>query len=132
MPLVADFADVISLFSNGDLEPVTLERWVPGQARRGTPLRDGAANRYADQGQLDPCFWVPDGAGEFGQSMPAGDRPRERIRAYCTAEVRAGRGSSLQADVLRLADGRRYKVTSCRRWDPSGNFFEVGAELIDE
>ena len=131
MPLVSDFSDVVALFSNADLDPVTLERWVPGVVRRGTAIRDGSTNKYEDVGTLDPCFLVP-GAGEGGQSLPAGERAREQIVAYTTTLLRADRNPAGQPDVLRRADGRRYKVTSCKPWGLSGNFYEVRAELLDE
>ncbi len=132
MPLVADFSDVVSLFSNADLDALTLERWVPGVVRRGTAIRDGATNKYEDVGALSPCFAVPSGGGEGGQSLPAGERAREQIAVYCTTLLRADRNPSGQADVLRRADGRRYKVTSCKPWGLSGGFYEVRAELLDE
>lgn len=131
MPLVDDFADVIGAFSNADLDPVTLERWVPGQTRKGTAIRDGASNKYADVGVLEPCFLAP-AAGEYGQTLPAGDRAREQVVAYTTTLLRADRNPSGQPDVLRRGDGRRYKVTSCKPWGLSGNFYEARAELLDE
>lgn len=130
MPLVADFSDVVGLFSNADLDEVTLERWVPGQARRGTAIRDGATNRYADVGPLRPCFLVP--GAESGQTLPAGERAREQVVAYTTTLLRADRNPAGQPDVLRRADGRRYKVTACKPWGLSGGFYEVRAELLDE
>lgn len=132
MPLVDDFSDVVALFSNADLDPVTLERWVPGVVRKGTAIRDGASNKYADVAVLDPCLLVPSGAGESGQSLPAGERAREEVTAYTVRELRADRNPSGQADVLRRADGRRYKIVSCRAWGLSGNFYEARAQLLDE
>lgn len=131
MPLVADFSDLVSIFDNSDLDAVTLERWVPGQARRGTPIRDGSSNRYEDVEALSPCFVVPAG-GEGGQTLPAGERAREQIAVYCRTLLRADRNPTGQADVLRRADGRRYKVTSCKPWGLSGGFYEARAELLDE
>ena len=131
MPLVADFSDVVQAFSNADLDPVTLERWVPGVVRKGTAIRDGATNRYVDVGVLDPCFIVPAG-GEYGQTLPAGERAREQVVAYTTTLLRADRNPAGQTDVIRRADGRRYRVTRCRPWGLSGAFYESVADLIDE
>lgn len=103
----------------------------PDFARRFT-LRRARSLSFANEGEVSTSYGETSMIGVIQhqetttEQTPEGTRVKKMVEVWCTEELRASDGKSIESDVL-VIDREYFRITKCQPW-PDNGYWQAMAE----